>query len=301
MNPNLPTFSIIVPTYNRPRQLARCLSSIRDLDYPRDRLEVLVVDDGSTRSLVDVVGEYKESVSVKLERTKHRGPAAARNTGAGNAKGEYLVFIDDDCMFSRSWVRFMVTQFKEDPGCAATGRTKNLLTRNIFAKASQILIDFLYAYYNADPLHSRFFTSNNLAMPAKLFHEVGGFDTAFPCAAGEDRDLCDRLIEADRQVVYNSEAIVFHAHEMTIQSFLRQHFYYGRAAYHYWRLKGLRQQTRIKVEPLRFYFELLGHPFETCRGVSALFLSTMMILTQIANTTGFLWGAGASHFRRGRK
>ena len=85
--------SIVIPTYGRPDQLAACLDSLEALDYPRDRFEVIVVDDGSPQPLPP----YGGALRVTLVRQAHAGPAAARNTGAAASRGRWLAFTDDDC------------------------------------------------------------------------------------------------------------------------------------------------------------------------------------------------------------
>jgi len=115
------------------------------------------------------------------------------------------------------------------------GRTVNALTNNPYATASQLLVNYLYEYYNRDPDHARFFTSNNLALPAELFHRVGGFDVRLTHAAGEDRDLCARWLEQGFGMSYEPAAVVHHAHDLTLRKFWRQHFHYGRAAFSFYR------------------------------------------------------------------
>jgi GT2 family glycosyltransferase len=68
------------------------------------------------------------------------------------------------------------------------------LPDNPFSTASQLLIDYLYEYYNIDSPQSLFFASNNFAVARKLFNQVGQFDLNFPLAAGEDREFCDRWL-----------------------------------------------------------------------------------------------------------
>ena len=81
MNPSLPFFSVIIPTYARPGLLAGCLESLTRMDYPRSRFEVLVVDDGGDVSLEQVIDRVRNQLEVKLLRQDHLGPAAARNRG----------------------------------------------------------------------------------------------------------------------------------------------------------------------------------------------------------------------------
>ena len=74
-------FSIVVPTYNREAQLARCLNSLAHLDYPRNRFEIIVVNDGGAQPGA-TTSSLGRDLDVKLIHQKHAGSAAARNTGA---------------------------------------------------------------------------------------------------------------------------------------------------------------------------------------------------------------------------
>ena len=101
---------------------------------------------------------------------------------------------------------------------------------NVYSTASQNLIDFLYAWYNADPHHSRFFATNNIAVSRGSFRTFGGFDVSFPRAAAEDRDFCDRWREKGGRLEYVPEAAVRHMNRLSLQTFIRQHSGYGRGA-----------------------------------------------------------------------
>ena len=71
-------FSIVTPTYNRPERLATCLQSIAQLDYPRDRFEVIVVDDGSKTPIEPVITPLRDRLNITLLKQLNSGPAAAR-------------------------------------------------------------------------------------------------------------------------------------------------------------------------------------------------------------------------------
>jgi len=186
MTHHLPHFTVVVPTYDRPRQLAECLAALADLDYPRERFEVVVADDGTPASPERVVAGFRDRLDLRLLTLPHGGPARARNAGAEVARGEYLAFTDDDCAPAVNWLRCLAARFAESPGHAIGGRTINRLDRNPYSTASQVLIDYLYGYFT--PRRGRFFTSNNLAAPTSLFQAVGGFDVSFPLPAAEDRE-----------------------------------------------------------------------------------------------------------------
>src|SRR4051794_19726519 len=111
MQSALPFFSVIIPTRDRPEQLVACLRSLGALAYPRDRFEVIVVDDGSTTALEPIVGRSRGELHLALLKQSNAGPAAARNTGAAHAKGEFLAFIDDDCSPASDWLQALAARF----------------------------------------------------------------------------------------------------------------------------------------------------------------------------------------------
>jgi len=287
MRQEQPVFSIVIPTYERPRQLAVCLQALARLDYHRDHFEVIVVDDGSTMLPNDAVASFQDRLQVTLLVQPHSGPARARNTGAKQARGKYLAFTDDDCMPTPDWLQSLTERFAKTPDHMIGGRTINAIPDNVYSTACQVLVDYLYTYYQANLNHGRFFTSNNLALPADRFRLMGGFDTTFPHAAGEDRELCDRWLHRGYQLTYAPEILIYHAPVLTLRNFWRQQFRYGRGAFRFHRARVGRSQESIRLEPLSFYQNLLRYPFSQVRGGRALSLAVLMVVSQIAIATGF--------------
>ena len=283
-----PFFSIVIPTYNRPERLANCLKAIAELDYQGDRFEVIVVDDGSKTPLDSVVTPVQDKIQVKLLRQANAGPAAARNRGASEARGEFIAFTDDDCQPLPDWLNQFASSLATAPQAMIGGKTINALADNPFSTASQELIDYLYEYYNPAKGKKAFFASNNIALPKSGFDSLGGFDVSFPLAAAEDRDFCDRW-EAKYPMVYAPDAQINHYHNLTIKSFWRQHFGYGRGAFCFHQLRAQRVAKEIEVEPLSFYFDLLFYPFSKTAKHPKIFLSGLFFLSQVANFLGFFW------------
>lgn len=280
-------FSIIIPTYNRPGKLADCLESLARLDYPHDKFEVIVIDDGSDTPLQPVVGGFLNQINVTLLTQPHAGPADARNAGAEKAKGEFLVFTDDDCVPASNWLQNLAARFAILPDHAIGGRTLNAFPDNLYSAASQSIINYLYSYYNANPLQARFFTSNNLALPTKYFHTVGGFNTTFPQAAGEDREFCKRWLHHGYRMIHAPEVLVYHAHALTFRAFCQQHFNYGRGAFRFRQTQAQRGLERNKLEPLPFYVNLLRYPFAEAWGQRAMFILILFLVSQVATGIGF--------------
>ncbi len=282
-----PLVSIIVPTYNRPDALRRCLSSLAGLAVESPQFEVIVVDDGSTGSCAGIVADELAGLDWKFLRQENKGPATARNLGASHAQGRYLAFVDDDCSLPKDWL-IMVGRFL-DGKTLLGGQTVNLLTNNIFAAASQELVEFLYGYFSQNSREAQFITSNNMIVPTALFMSVGGFSRQFKKAAAEDRDFCDRWLLTGHGIRFVQEIIVEHWHELTLCKFLRQHFGYGLGASLYHEMRGARRGTAIRPEPLRFYTDLVLFPLRQRKGRQAAALSLFLLLSQVSNAAGFFW------------
>lgn len=284
-----PFFSIVIPTYARPERLANCLHSLTRLDYPLKFFEVIVVDDGSEVPADSVVAPFQDQLDITLLVQPNAGPAKARNTGAQRARGKFLAFTDDDCTPAPDWLKTLAARFAAAPDCMIGGRTLNALPDNLYSTASQILIDYLYGYHNANPNQARFFASNNLALATERFHAIGGFDTTFPRAAAEDREFCDRWLNKGYPMIYAPEVLVYHAHHLAFPTFWRQHFNYGRGAVYFHQARSRGVQEPIKVEPLSFYFNLLKYPFLQQSRQLGLLLAALCVVSQVANVAGFFW------------
>jgi glycosyltransferase involved in cell wall biosynthesis len=260
-----PTFSVVIPTMDRPRALARCLSAVDRLDYPAGGFEVIVVDDGGR--------EPASAPGCRVIRQANAGPAAARNRGAAEAAGHYVAFTDDDCEPAPGWLRAFEGALS-DGAVAVAGRATNAARDNVCAVTGQLLIDHLLEHYNRNPRDARFATSNNLAADREILLAAGGFDESFLRAAGEDRELVHRLRALGHRIAYEPRANVLHHHRQDLGQLWRQHYGYGRAA-----VQVRARSGGLGVEPLSFYRRLLAAPTPA--------LSGLLALTQVANAAGF--------------
>jgi GT2 family glycosyltransferase len=278
MKAGLPFFSIIVPTYERPAQLALCLQALARLDYPKESYEVLVVNDGSNAPPDNTASQFPPGFSLHLLRHKRTGPAGARNFGSLHARGEFLAFTDDDCQPDAGWLRALAASCLTNPGRIIGGRTINALPQNPYSATSQAIIETVYSHFNADADNARFFASNNFAVSAELFRHMNGFAEHFQTS--EDREICARWRAAGRKLSYAPTAIVYHAHALELASLWRQHFGYGRGARRFHRARSLQGDPPFKPEPA-FYRQLFKG-----RGLQ---LTALLLWAQLANAAGFFW------------
>ncbi len=283
-----PFFSIVIPTHRRSRQLSRCLRSLARLDYPADRFELIVVEDGGPPLPEQVISEVSGQVALTVVAQPNQGPATARNQGVARARGDWIVFTDDDCAPAPDYLQRLAERAAQAPDAAVGGRTVNTLTDNPYSVASQLLIDYLYSYYSGSGGGPEFLASNNLALSRSLFQELGGFDTRFRRAGAEDRELCDRLLSRGHRTLFAPEMIIYHFHSLSPRRFLRQHFTYGRGALHFHRLRAEANQAPIRLEPVSFYWNLLRAPFQEAEAKRPGLISALMLLSQVANASGFL-------------
>ena len=294
-----PLISVVIPSRDRPRQLARCLEALAASACARELFQVIVVDDGSRTPLEPSVREWAGRLTLRVLRQSNAGPAAARNAGAAAAAGQLLAFTDDDCLPDAQWLPALSRQAAATPQRLLGGRTINALPRNPYASASQAIVDVVYRHYNSEPEHPRFFASNNMAVPADLFARIGGFSPSF--RTSEDRELCDRWLAAGWEMAYVPDAVVRHAHDLTAAGFWRQHFSYGQGAYRFQTQRAARDPLAMRRD-MRFHANVgnwLGAPFRE-RQHNAMTVAALLCLWQIANASGFAYEAWAARGRRRR-
>jgi glycosyltransferase involved in cell wall biosynthesis len=281
-------FSILIPTYNRPQALAACLEACARLDFPRDQFEVLVVDDGSSQPLGPVVAAFQDRLAITLLIQSNSGPGLARNAGALRASGKYLAFTDDDCTPDPNWLRALAAYFESRPDGAVGGLVFNQLADDLCASATHVITEVICNFEGRAGSQSRFFTTNNLVVPTEAFLAAGGF---FEYGYGEDREFCDRWVSQGRSLAYVPQAVVYHAHPMTLRYFLGKHAIYGRGAYRYHQARARRSRGWYRFEPFSSLL-LLRYPLRQRWGWRGLQIGGLLVLSKIANALGFFYEAG---------
>ncbi|CAG0989673.1 Chondroitin synthase [Burkholderiales bacterium] len=281
-----PSFSIVVPTCDRPRELAACLAALAALDYPVERYEVIVVDDGSRPPVVPIALPCRPGLRVTWLRQPNAGPASARNAGARAAAGDILAFTDDDCAPAPGWLHALAAAVTREPWGLHGGAVENALPDNACSAASHAIVDVLVPHLIDARSELRFVTSNNVAMTAERFRAIGGFDASFRTA--EDRELCQRWLLAGQPVLRVAAAIVRHRHDLTLPAFWRQHFGYGRGACRFHRQRKARGlapfRPDVALVARTFRRQFAEHPPSRAMRIAAL-----LVVWQLANATGYLW------------
>jgi glycosyltransferase involved in cell wall biosynthesis len=274
----------VVPTFNRPQQLADCLDALSAQTLPKECFEVIVVDDGGSHPLTGITESFAGRLHIKFLRQANGGCASARQCGIDNAEGEYLAFTDDDCRPAPDWLTRIEAVLKRNPDCAVAGRTINGLRDDLYAEATQSIVEALVTSGRDRAGYVRYAPTHNLAFRKAPLMAIGALDRSWRIAGGEDRDLCARWSQGGFRLAYESLATVLHYHRLNLRGFLRQHFHYGRGAWRYYTNKA----SFPRFESPRLYSSLLLTPFREQPIGRALAVCGLVLLAQSATGVGLL-------------
>jgi GT2 family glycosyltransferase len=219
----LPTVSFIVPTYRRPDVLQPTLRALLAVDYPPDRCEVIVVDDGSGDRTGSVVAELQKTTrsSLVYASQPNSGASTARNHGARLATGEILIFVDDDIVVEPSHVHDHLTTRTAHGDALVNGHWEfptdfaDVLAASPFGRfrleVERWVKDRIPKTHLDDGCESpSAVTACNLGIRRELFWELGGFDETFPYAGYEDQEFSYRAVEAGCLLVYDQRIRLLH-------------------------------------------------------------------------------------------
>lgn len=278
----------MIPTYNRPGRIGPLISSLTSLEYERDKFETIVVDDGGDTSLEPIVRKFQNDLRLTLLTQDNTGPSGARNLGATWAQGEYLAFIDDDCLPDPSWLQSLADRFETDPSCIYGGRAVNALRGNFCSTATQLLADYLSENYKPGDNLGGFFPTNNLAIPREIFVDIGGFDATM--RFGEDRDFCYRLQSRGYRFAFAPEAVVYHFHALNLLTLLQLHFSYGLGTFQFRKRYSPRRPGAVKLNPVSWHLDLILSGVTKEKSAVGLLCTLLLVVIQGAYTAGLLGG-----------
>ena len=200
-----PTVSVIVPHLNQPAFLENCLSSLDAQTLPRDRFEVIVIDNGSTQLPVDLVAKHP---GVRLVQEMEPGPGPARNRGVQEASGNIFAFVDADCRAHPDWLRAGVTKIEASAPHTILGGDVQIWRDDKEQFSATEAYESIFAYRFKLYIEQRGFsgTGNLMAWRAD-FDKVGPFAGI---NVAEDIDWGRRAVQAGCKFVYAPEMIVYH-------------------------------------------------------------------------------------------
>jgi O-antigen biosynthesis protein len=215
-----PHVTVVVAAYDAEATIGDCVRSLRDLHYPEDKLELVVVDNGSRDRTREVVREHRDRVQLAEEPT--RGAGAARNAGVARATGEVVAFTDADCVVDPGWLRSLVAPLRDPRVGIAGGPIRALAPANDVARFGEAVHDHRAAIEVYRPPYA---ITMSWASPRGVIAELGGFDNRF--RRGQDTDLSYRIVQAGYRLAFVPDAIVYHRNEETLAGLFSEGLVHG--------------------------------------------------------------------------
>lgn len=234
--------SVLICSFNGEKRIGACLKSLSEQTYGKENFEIIVVDDGST----DKTAAISRNFDVRVIRfEKNKGIPIARNAGLYAAKGEIVVFIDDDCVADHYWLESLINVFKDETIVAVGGKIVALLHTTIAERYMEAtgygnpsrepksnrsgLVDRLFAYFSTmiypitmekNIVNVQSVYTANAGYRKKILLDLGGFDESLKTS--EDSDISARIKFNGGRIVYAPNAIVKHRHYKNISKVIHE-------------------------------------------------------------------------------
>lgn len=252
----LPSISVVVPVRNRQRQIRECVDSLLSLYYPKDKLEIIVVDDASEDETPGILA----TLPIKaVLNPVHSGAAKCRNLGWQAARGELIAFTDSDCRADPGWLKELVDEMAEPDIAAVGGLVKSPGTGSRIdryeACRSPLYSGGVEKEVKSESTISYLPTCNLIVRRSVLEH-LGGFDVSFPLAVGEDVDLVWRMIDAGYRVLYVPRGGVTHHHRESVTQFAVRRAEYAASEAQLMRKHSARRRVVTLPGPSVIFFVL---------------------------------------------
>jgi glycosyltransferase involved in cell wall biosynthesis len=262
----IPYLSVIIPIYNGEADLPGLLSCLVAQTYPRDRVEYLIVDNGSTDETFTLLQNFEtQEINLKvLQENTIQSSYAARNVGILAARSPFLAFTDADCRPEPDWLINLIKPFTQNPTLGwVAGEVKALESHNWLEQYAdrQDTLSQKHTLANAFRPYGQ---TANLAIRRTCFEQIGGFRSYL--TTGGDADICWRILGASGQNPerlepsaltstltsalnwhFAEDAIVKHHHRSTLDDLLAQWQRYGRSNRYLHDLHGVTLQAHPKV------------------------------------------------------
>ncbi len=215
-----PTLAVIICTRNGGHQIAAAIESVLKQHSPAD--EIIVVDDGSQDDTPEVLAQYAD---ITVIRQAPRGLSAARNLGAERSKSEWVVYTDDDCIAHPDWL-LEIRRAISNSEARAIGGPNLPPPASSLAEAINASTPGSASHVMLDDQQAEHLPGCNLAIHRQTLLDMGGFDPRFT-SAGDDVDICWRLLDQGDRLAYAPDALVWHRPRPTLFKFLKQQWGYG--------------------------------------------------------------------------
>ena len=255
----LPKTSVIVPVYNGEADLPELINCLQAQTYPGDRVEYLLVDNGSsdrTASVIQTAIQETASLGITLrylQENKIQSSYAARNTGIRAVKSEILAFTDADCRPQPDWLESLILPFADSAVGVVVGEIVALPGKSLLEKHAD-RHNVLSQQHTLEHPFCPYGQTANLAIRRQVLEQVGLFRPYLN--TGGDADMCWRIQRGSNWTLHFAPtAVVRHRHRSTLKEYQSQWRRYGRSNRYLHELHGV---ELMREKTTQDYLYLLG-------------------------------------------
>ncbi|MBS7647358.1 MAG: glycosyltransferase [Candidatus Bathyarchaeia archaeon] len=235
----IPKVSVIIPVKNGAAKIKDLLDSLMQVDYDKDKLEIIVVDGDSTDGTKEIVSKYP----VRLLVEKKPGVNTARNTGIKNSTGEIIAFTDHDCVVPKDWIKKIVENLQDsEVGCVG-GQILRYGDDFFSRYADESIIPVMRIFKKEIVLNkisspAYYPVGCNFAVKREAVEKTGFFDERFEYGFDE-LEFAERVCEKGYKILLTPEITVKHKHRSSFSELIKQAFRYGQGGGLVPKIKGV--------------------------------------------------------------
>ncbi len=235
-------YSVIIPSFNRSDEIHALLASLAALQFPKDRFEVIIADDGSTDDTAHIVRQAQQEYDYTLHylSQKNQGPGAARNLGMSKAQGDFFIFLDSDVTVPPEWLANVDRALQSEQADAFGGPDTY---RKDFPPLLKAINYSMTSFLTTGGLRGKkgkkiakyYPRSFNMGLSRDVWQKIGGFSSL---RHGQDIEYSHRILKSGAKVIFVADAPVFHKRRTNLRRFFRQVFNWGVARINLYKIDG---------------------------------------------------------------
>lgn len=240
-----PFVSVVVPAFNAETTIEDCLESLLSQTYKK--LEIIVVNDGSTDATENIVNKLSRKNPVRAVNLDHKGRPFAKNIGLKYAKGEIIAFGEADAKYHSDWLKNAIKLLNKREIAGVVGPRYGWVVDTLVSKCMDLELKIRYH----DPLY------NPIAgwmYRKKVLLEVGAFDQCLRVA--EDRDLGIRIKKKGYQIIFASDSLMYHMEPRSVTELVRRTYTHSKERLDFY-MKYPREYPFLKVFSFITYIALI--------------------------------------------
>lgn len=216
-----PSVTVIVPARNAQTTISKCIQALLGQKYPRDRVKIIAVDNGSTDQTREIIQTFPVTLFVESKAGSYK----ARNLALRHATGEIVAFTDSDCIPEPDWLSQLMRGFTSPEIVGCGGKIEDFIGRGWVQRYSNQYVLRQDVSLSAETKPHPYIIGANMAYRREIINALGYFDGRF--ISGGDTDMSWRVQQAGYQLAYVPEAVVHHFHRANLTGLYSQYFRYG--------------------------------------------------------------------------